>query len=160
MVGGCDFFLGGPGGGRDVVINWYKASGYIVYLLVNSILKITLHLQMLSYLWTFYFQCCRKEVSFSKNKKFLVRNMHATNVINWYKASWYTVYLLVNSLLKIALQLQMLNIVKLMNWSTTEYNRVQPSTTETTQNICYIVNWRINKLLLPHNLHSGAKSVL
>ena len=22
---------------------------------------------------------------------------------------------------------------------------------------CYIVNWRINKLLLPHNLHSGAK---
>ena len=28
------------------VLNWYKTSGYTVYLLVNFILKITLHLQL------------------------------------------------------------------------------------------------------------------
>ena len=33
--------------GSSIVINQHKASGYTVYLLVNSILKVMVHLQML-----------------------------------------------------------------------------------------------------------------
>ena len=47
-----------------------------------------------------------------------------TIVINQYKASGYTVYLLANSILKVLVHLQILS-----------------------------VNWRINELLLPHNLY-------
>ena len=45
-----------------------------------------------------------------RNKRFQASNTQATNVINWYKASGYTVYLLVNSKLKITLHIQMFYI--------------------------------------------------